>query len=1093
MAKIRKIYDQTIKPDGSKTTIYPITSTRAVYTPAGDTLDFLLSHGGIMHNAFDVDGYQVVSSVDDLPEEETKIGYLIKDNLYIWVGTGGDTKNGMYQNCGTYRGPEGASAYEVAVQNGYKGTEEEWLNDPVNGIKGVGVSETEIDHTDEQSGTSTIKFKYNNGEEFELAVKNGTGIVSIEEQASTEDSGVSLWTVNLSDGTSHSFNVKNGKGIASVTQETEGVGSDAPNIIRVAYSDGISATFTVKNGATGNSGYTGAAGELEVVNNITDGGAAKALSAEMGKTLKSYIDDGYEFRGAVTSTSVPSAVLSGHKVFYIAATPGTYTNFGNLEIPSDRVAVIYYNGSGSWTRALTQIPTGTRVNIASRGVFLDRGHYCSFTESGAFDGYKSSATYDSVWVNILEGATLISFTGAVTGSTGARISYFSDMIPSVANYLGYNRTGKIRKGAKLAIITFAAEDNPDGYDNISVTQNLDFLKKSYFDSIFENYLKSTPFGKNLINPDNLLSGYQTNNGKVSANASGIMSNKIELVHGQNYTLSGIPYYSTTGKVYYALYSYNDSVLGIKSVSISDPDQTGYGQGTFTFDSKGGQVAYIRICLQSSTSAQFNPSIAQLEAGDTATSYAAYVGMTSLDVEKFNAVDSDYFNSLFDKYIRSVPSGKNLLNPNAFISGYYSGGRIVESENGVLSNKLYLKNGQKYTFQGVPYYRTTGKAYYGAFDSDGNLISVVKLKVSDPEETGYGTGTFAFYSNNGLISYIRICLQAVTSASLDVNAVQLEAGEEATSIEEYSGSGEFIIENGGSGEGGESEKIATRRKVRLLCIGNSYSGDALYYVPFLLPSLADIDVEIGYLYRSGENLAGHWSNFQNDTTYSFYAYRGKGYWETIGSKTIKYALAFQQWDIILLHQQQAKTYTWSTYQPYLNNLINGIYSQLAYPVKFVWMFGQQCPVTGGTTKTDEQILTELQGSWTNSMRVLNETLCDAVIPIGTAIQNARTTYLSDLGDYGKLTEEGVHLQDGLPRQIAAYTVCMTLMELCGYSDRSVYGDINRVTEDEWFPGKNIQQRQGTAVGSTDENCRVAQTCVVMAHKHPYQITDISQMI
>lgn len=43
-------------------------------------------------------------------------------------------------------------------------------------------------------------------------------------------------------------------------------------------------------GDQGNSGYQGAAGELEVVNNLTDGGATAALSAEMGKYLKSLID-----------------------------------------------------------------------------------------------------------------------------------------------------------------------------------------------------------------------------------------------------------------------------------------------------------------------------------------------------------------------------------------------------------------------------------------------------------------------------------------------------------------------------------------------------------------------------------------------------------------------------------------------------------------------------------------------------------------------------------------------------------------------------------------------------------------------------------
>lgn len=42
-------------------------------------------------------------------------------------------------------------------------------------------------------------------------------------------------------------------------------------------------------GAQGNSGYSGAANELEVVNNLTDGGETAALSAEMGKTLNEAI------------------------------------------------------------------------------------------------------------------------------------------------------------------------------------------------------------------------------------------------------------------------------------------------------------------------------------------------------------------------------------------------------------------------------------------------------------------------------------------------------------------------------------------------------------------------------------------------------------------------------------------------------------------------------------------------------------------------------------------------------------------------------------------------------------------------------------
>lgn len=42
-------------------------------------------------------------------------------------------------------------------------------------------------------------------------------------------------------------------------------------------------------GLQGNSGYSGAANELEVVNNLTDGGTTSALSAEMGKELNESI------------------------------------------------------------------------------------------------------------------------------------------------------------------------------------------------------------------------------------------------------------------------------------------------------------------------------------------------------------------------------------------------------------------------------------------------------------------------------------------------------------------------------------------------------------------------------------------------------------------------------------------------------------------------------------------------------------------------------------------------------------------------------------------------------------------------------------
>lgn len=91
-----------------------------------------------------------------------------------------------------------------------------------------------------------------------------------------------------------------GRTITSIVQTETSSQDEGNNVLTITLSNGAQATLTVRNGSKGstgaqgaqgvqglqgNSGYTGAAGELEVVNNLTDGGATSALSAEMGKTL----------------------------------------------------------------------------------------------------------------------------------------------------------------------------------------------------------------------------------------------------------------------------------------------------------------------------------------------------------------------------------------------------------------------------------------------------------------------------------------------------------------------------------------------------------------------------------------------------------------------------------------------------------------------------------------------------------------------------------------------------------------------------------------------------------------------------------------
>lgn len=302
----------------------------------------------------------------------------------------------------------------------------------------------------------------------------------------------------------------------------------------------------------------------------------------------------------------------------------------------------------------------------------------------------------------------------------------------------------------------------------------------------------------------------------------------------------------------------------------------------------------------------------------------------------------------------------------------------------------------------------------------------------------------------------------------------------------------------------------RKTVRLLLIGNSGSDDAMSYVPFILQNMGiDVNLQIGIAMRSSSTLSVHVQNWENESSvYGLRLYSGDGSW-SVGSEgtngvSLQWIFSNYTWDIVSL--QQGTPQVIDSYQPYLNKLVNYIRAYTDYPTKFVWFqthirAGES---NGGPNRSEETISQYYDSMIEACTEIISETVCEYVVPGGTAIQNARSIIsIKELGDYannpnntsgyGYLNySDGVHLQEGLPCQIMAYTWVLSLLDIYGFKEYSINGESTRVTS-EWSQGKNIPSPHGSPVGSTDENCYIAQQCAIMAIKHPYEVTDMNYIV
>jgi hypothetical protein len=419
---------------------------------------------------------------------------------------------------------------------------------------------------------------------------------------------------------------------------------------------------------------------------------------------------------------------------------------------------------------------------------IDPNHFVDFTSSVQFNGYKEDPLWDCAWVHIFKGSKFITITGAISST----VSYYSSTTPTAESYLGIGTT--IPSTAKLCLINFTKENNPNGYGNLIVSQEGMAAAKGEFtelsntvDTVSDNLkatsalaveiaadFGATPIGVNALDTINVLRNWGFDGGQW-VNLEGLVSSgKLFLKNNQYYTAQNIKAYPSINAMYIAAFDANDNYLGRTVISLQ-PDLS----ATFIYTKLQGAF-YERIVL-TGVQGPTDYSDMQLEEGFTKSPIEPFKGYTFQ-----NANDIDFINQAKDQYIQ-YPTGKNYIDQLNLLYGYsLDGGVIVPNVRGIFSNKLFLKDGTTYTASGIPIYAANIKNMYIAyFDKENNFLKRTQHAMQVAEGATSGQVTFVFNNSDGAAFYVRILLQSSNSASVfDPNIAQLELGSNATAFESY---------------------------------------------------------------------------------------------------------------------------------------------------------------------------------------------------------------------------------------------------------------------------------------------------------------------
>ena len=216
-----------------------------------------------------------------------------------------------------------------------------------------------------------------------------------------------------------------------------------------------------------------------------------------------------------------------------------------------------------------------------------------------------------------------------------------------------------------------------------------------------------------------------------------------------------------------------------------------------------------------------------------------------------------------------------------------------------------------------------------------------------------------------------------------------------------------------------------KTLKLLAVTSSFGLNTTEILYHIAKAEGVENVVIGRLYVSGCTLKMHteYSAAPQKEVYQYTKFSDEngGQRVKLEGMTLDYGLKDEDWDIIFLQQGAVQAGLYDSYGEYLDATMDYLKANKTNPnAKFIWnvtwafQHDNKYPTFLGAYKQDQLTMYNMILDCAQRL-IVPRTDFSLILPTGTAVQNARTSYFGDT-----LTKDTLHLNN-LGRAIAGYTV------------------------------------------------------------------------